>query len=307
MAFGNRNKTNTQKENTQRRNVNTKVYQMYRPDAGDDSSTISLGYWNNQATITINPAFAEKDREEKKVYDYENNQYSVLLKPKELLALQKQMTVLELQAKKGGAVNSFALKVGANKILEVGTGAKYDDMGWYIAIYLVDPKTDITEDGIYFLFNTEADSDMVVYNFNENTGKGSAKSMSATLPLEYEIIREFAQSARQSILSGNAHGVEVALQGKFASLENAIGKGGTSSSSTTKSGPNSSFRNRRNRMANNSSSVEDSLVDDLDNDLDDLDNTNNAGSDLDLSALDGNNIDESALDDIDEIEDLMNM
>ena len=236
MAFGGNNK------DSNKINTSTRGLQFYNKDAGDDCSTISFGFWNNYASIKINPPLDGKDAGR---YNYDSG-VSIVASAVAIKRLSKIVSKIEFSKKKDGKIHSGSIRIKDNMI-KIGDGTEYDGMGWYLAIFSVDASNKAT-DGIFYVFNTNSDDDEVFFNYDEETGKASKKK----IPTEFELFKIWLEEAAKGLTNASSHGANVQLgyfsnniQTKFDILKGVVetglysGKGRSTGSSS--SGNSSSF------------------------------------------------------------------
>jgi hypothetical protein len=210
--FSNRsNNNNTQQKNS----ITTRGVQFYN-SFDEDSSTLSLQFWNNYAVLKINPILPEKERSDNQVYNYDVD-CTFMLKIKEiqklikgiaLLKKQKVAPVEESTSKKGKKDKTdkkffnFAIESTNGNIIKIGDGSEYEGMGWYLAIIDNSGKNPVS---MFYQFNTKSDDDIIFFNYDEEENKGEKKYVAT----ELELFEEYLEEAKKGFLSGIAHGINL--------------------------------------------------------------------------------------------------
>lgn len=184
-------------------NTTTKVVQMYNPN-GDDAGTLTLGYWNNYATMKINPALEPAKRTQGKVYNYDVNA-SVILNAEVITTLYRGVLTMESRVKaKQEGVPSVAVRAG-QYIIKVGLSSDYEGMigDYYLAFFELDNAGHPTGSIFYPFAAQDSDDDFLLFGWDEQTG-----SASTTIPVnsQWQMFKNFLKQASEELVSGGAHG-----------------------------------------------------------------------------------------------------
>jgi hypothetical protein len=196
MAFGN-NRNQNNKVNT-----TTKVVQMYNP-AGEDAGTITLGYWNHYATIRINPALPDNQRQDGKMYNYDANA-SVVLNAETVIALSEGIAKLEALIKAKKNAPPVAVRA-AQYVVKVGQSSDYEGMegDFYVGLFEVDNKGVATGSMFYpFVQHEGATENTLMFGWDEESGKHKA----LTTNTQWKAFKNFLNQAASELVSGGSHG-----------------------------------------------------------------------------------------------------
>lgn len=247
MAYNNRSRNNNSKGgNTNTNNnyhVTTKAdVQFYNRNLEEvDNSTLSISFWKGNIMFTIHPAFTQDElkgleKDDKRVFNYDVNM-TIALPAKQAYKLYKGIQQLEAFIRAGKTnVKSVAVKT-TSKVIKVGLGDEYGlDGVWYLAIFASD-----SEDGLFYFFNNNTEEDEVIFNYNEETLKGSKKVINT----ELEIVKEILREVPLMLSSGYAHETRQELSRLRTFIEKKLENGGGASSSRTSRSGGISNRRRR--------------------------------------------------------------
>lgn len=251
MAF-NSNKNTRNKVNT-----TTKIIQLYNETAGEDSGTMSLGFWNNYATININPILPKSEQVDGKVFNYDKTA-STLLSVDNLFQIQTGIRLLERDDKlekdgKSRKINSIASKSN-NVVIKIGGAGEYDGIdSKYIALFSLNDNN--TVDGSAFYVFTAPESGLLL-NYNEDNNS----SKNRTVNTQWEQFKTFIDYAVTNLINGGSHGSnkDVDYQcSKIGSIsettkalvENLMGNSGSSNSNSGSKNSNSGFAGSRRRRS----------------------------------------------------------
>jgi len=267
MAF------NNSRNNRNKVNTNTRIVQLYNENAGEDSSTMQLGLWNNYASININPILPKAERVDGKVYNYEKTA-SCLLSLENIIHLYQGIKLFEKEEKleKEGKrkIYSIATKT-SNVIVKIGSPGEYDgiDSNYLVLISL---NNDGEPDGnCFYIFNKNSDSKLLL-NYNEEDGSCKSRKINT----DWESFKYFVEYCMNNMINGGAHGANKNIDYQFnkfgtmietikALIENIISGNNGSSKNNSEKNNNSGFSSSRRRR----SSIK--LDDDINNNDEDLD------------------------------------
>jgi hypothetical protein len=201
-------------------NTNTRGFQFYNQGAGDDASTLIMGFWNSFFNVKIAPTLPSGDRTDSKVYDYDNA-LSILMGPTEVASLLKGISLMEASKKKDKSFTNTMIRVKDN-IIKVGTGEEYENMGRYVAIFKVGEKGLKANDGFFYVFNEKNADTEVYFDYDEQTGKAAKKMVS----VEWNLFKQMLEFALMGLSNAAAHGANIqtsylqnSLQNKFDVLK----------------------------------------------------------------------------------------
>jgi hypothetical protein len=212
MAFGN-NRNQNNKINT-----TTKVVQMYNP-SGEDAGTLTLGYWNTFATIRINPALPENQRQDGKVYNYDANA-SVILNAETAIALLEGVNKIEALIKAKKKAPAVAVRT-QQFVVKVGRSDDYEGMDgdFYLGLFEVDNKGVATGSMFYpFVQHEGATESTLMFGWDEDTGNHKA----VTLNTQWKAFKNFLEQASKDLISGGSHGSTSQLNIWISRLTTAI-------------------------------------------------------------------------------------
>lgn len=214
-------------------NVTTKGLQFYNSEMEDeiDRSTLSVSFWKDNLLLSVNPMFTQEERngleeDDNRVYNYDVTM-SIALNGKACYRLYKAILLLEKNSDK---VKNVAIKTNS-KVVKIGTGAEFGLSNWFVGVYNKD-----NADGLNYFFNTGNEDDMIYLNFDEETQKGSPK----TINTELDILKEILKEACIMLSKGYAHEVRQ----EISNLKNSLRSNTTTSTNKTST---SSVVNRRRR------------------------------------------------------------
>lgn len=279
----NRKKNNNRNE---QKKFNMRSFQLYN-DASSEPSTIAFGFWNNYATVRINPALPEKERKDGKVYDYDTSlsalfnvanltlliealdkyesalfndgtfEATITKKKKDPADKKKKKEVVEVP------LENISLQLSDSIAIKIGNGKEYKDLGPYVAI--VDYSRENEAVSLFYEFK-DKQSSPIMLNFNEDEGK-SKKEIYMTS--DYAIFKNFLIDARNGLSNAAAYGVMDSIMyyinlilDKISILDGKIdtgvfGKGSKGNSSSDDEGGSSGssrFSSRRRNTGSSSSS-----------------------------------------------------
>lgn len=211
MAFGN-NRNQNNKINT-----TTKVIQMYNP-VGDDAGTLTLGFWNQYATIRINPALAKNQQQDGKMYNYDQSA-SMILGAETIIALNQGIAVMESQIKNKKNVLPVAVR-SQNYVLKVGAGGEYEGIDdFYLSIFEVDQSGKATGSMFYpFVAQEGATDNTIMFSWNEDTGKHKPKLVNT----QWKAFKTFLKKAEEDLVTAGSHGSTTQLNIWISKLSSAI-------------------------------------------------------------------------------------
>ena len=267
MAFNNRNNNRTKV------NTTTNIAQLYNDQSGDDSSTLKLSFWNDYATISINPMLPKSEQVDGKMYNYEKTA-STLLNVENLIQLQRGIKLLEKEEKLGDTrkIFSVAIKASNNIVMKVGCSGEYDGIdSHYIALFSLNEDGGVDGNAFYIFNKPEVG---LIVNFDEE----NPTIKSRKIDCQWEEFKKFIDLAADTLINGSSHGSSKFANIQFAKLgtlcetikslvENILsGNSGPSSKSSSGSGfnGNSGFVGSRKRRSSVTLSAEDIDVDDDD-------------------------------------------
>lgn len=275
MAFNSRN------NNRNKINANTRIIQLYNEKAGEDSSTMTLGLWNNYVSVNINPMLPKSEQVDGKMYNYEQTA-SVLLTIDNIIQLQTGIKLLEKEERaekegKARKITSVAVR-SQNVVLKVGGAGEYDGINSkYLALFSVNDSGNV--DGNLFYVFTNPDNGLMI-NWDEETNSSKNKIINT----QWEEFKLFIDYCANNLILGGAHGAvrEVAIQsnklGNIAEttkalIENMMGSQSNSSSGGVSRANNGGFSGGSRRRRSSVSLTEADISDDDDDEAPDFINT----------------------------------
>ncbi len=268
MAF------NSKRNNAKKLNTTTRVLQVYNDAVGDDSSTMSLGYWNDMVSININPILPSSERTDGKIYNYEKTA-SCLLNIDNIIQLKKGIELLErdiANEKKTGKrkVTSVAVKA-RNVVVKIGQTDEYDGMDYnsnYLALFSLTDEGEVDGNAFYIFGKPE---DGLLLNFDEDEGSYKTK----TINTSWEAFKSFINYSYDTVINGSVQGVNKninyhmnrvteVLETIKALVENMLGGNVSSNDNPSESKPSgfgSGSRRRRSSIQLDDSDLEDGTDD----------------------------------------------
>jgi hypothetical protein len=174
------------------KNISTQGPRFYNSTVGEDSSTMTLGFWKDNVSITINPAL--KQKKDGKVYDYSVNMSAVL----NVASVKKLLTGIELIEK--GLQRSIALEASGNSVVRISTGEEYGDVGMHLAIIERDDNKQTTG-MIFYIFNNDAESAELMLDYNEEDGSYDTMYINC----ELEMLKDFLRKGYEALLKADMH------------------------------------------------------------------------------------------------------
>ena len=249
MAFNNGNNNNRNKINT-----TTRMLKLYNQEVDDDSSVLSLGYWNEYVSFSINPILPPSERSGGKIYNYEK-QASALINFEGLLQLQMGIKLLE-----AGKYSSIAVRTTTNIVIKIAEAGEYENINCR-SISLWSYTEDGTVEGnAFFLFSKPKDSYLML-NYDEENVHYKKKTIITT----WEMFKRFINYSVDHVILGGSHGTNSYMNFKLNPIENILNTikslvetiinnrggsvGGSSGSSRTGSSSGFSTGGRRRRSA----------------------------------------------------------
>lgn len=176
-------------------NVSTKGFQFYNANAGDDSSTLVMGYWNDMVSIKIHPVLPQNARQNNQMYNYNGGLSSVI----GIKATEQLIQVINKIEKK--EIMCGAVKGSTNTVIKIGDGSEYgDDFGWYLAIFETNEQGAGTN-GWFYVFNESSRDDIIMGDYNEEDGTFNQIVVNA----EVQLFKEFLESSKQVFFKTIAH------------------------------------------------------------------------------------------------------
>ena len=171
--------------------INTRSYQFFNKD-GIQSSALTIGGWNENMSIRINPALEPSKQTEGRTFDYDRFVASALTLEKATLLLYRIEKDI-IPAMEAGTDKSVGIQVGGDSLLVIGTGKKLTgSIRPFIAIHKsLNADTKKPEMSMYYEFKSASSID----DYDEKTG---SYAMSESFPNEFNLfillIRSFIQA-----------------------------------------------------------------------------------------------------------------
>lgn len=191
MSNNNLNNTN----NTM--NVSTRGPQSFNGNLGEmDSSTLSLGFWKDCATLKINPILPANQRTGNTTYDYSNG-LSGVLNIKNLLKLIKGIEKVI-----AGELPSITVPAGKTIKVKYTTGEEYG-LTPCLVIMEIEPSTDIATNMLIYVFNVDSADDAVEVDYNEETGEKEVMYIN----VEEELFLRYLNQAVAALTNAQTHAV----------------------------------------------------------------------------------------------------
>lgn len=134
--------------------VNTRGYTFANRD-GFEPSVMSIGFWDDKMTITLNPALEPAKQTQDRFYDYEKSVKTSLTLEK-VMALLYKITKEIMPAIEVGEDKSIGITVGNDGMVAIGTGKKITgSIKPFIALYKgIDATSKKAELSIFYEFKT---------------------------------------------------------------------------------------------------------------------------------------------------------
>lgn len=279
MAFNNRNNTTRNKINT-----TTRLIQLYNDNAGEDSSTVTFGLWNNYATININPMLPKSEQVDGKIFNYEQTA-STLLSVDDLVQIQTGIKLLERDDKaekegKARKVNSIAIR-NQNIVVKIGGAGEYDGIeSKYLALFSIDENDNINGNAFY-IFDSPKNGLMLNYNEDDNSFKNR------NINTQWEEFKCFVDYCVRNLLDGGAHGANKTINYQCSKLGNLLettkalieniisGKGNGTSSGGVSRANTSGFGGGSRRRRSSAITLSNEDIEDDDDDIENLDTFTN--------------------------------
>jgi len=254
--------------------TNTKILQIYNSTAGEDSSTLSLGFWKDYVSVNINPILPEEERVNGKLYNYEKTA-SFIMSIDALFQLYTGIKLLERSIKeKNNKIFSIAVKNENSKsILKIGAAGEYEGIDdYYLAILTLNEKDEV--DGNIFYIFTQPESGLLI-NYDESINSFKNKNINT----QWELFKKFIDYAVNGLINGTIHGSNNFNFFRFNKIEDLLNNG-TTKSSTPQKATFAGTRRRRNSITSTLESEEneidrDEMFSEMENDtefeIDDVD------------------------------------
>ena len=251
MSFNNFSRSSNKSINT-----STRTVQLYNSNAGEDSSTIRFGFWNDYVSININPILPKSEQTDNKLFNYEQNA-SILLDIEAVVDVLHGIKLLEASRankEEKKKITNFAVEGRANTYIKVGYG-EYDGIDdYYLALFVFDNNK--CSGSQFYVFSTETSKLMV--NFDEDAFSFKKRKVNT----QWEVFKQFFQYVYDNVMGGAAHGVCRNLDFRFTKFENNLdvtktlienmmeGKGSSSSGNGDGGYNRSGFTSTRRRRNN---------------------------------------------------------
>lgn len=181
MNFGTRQNNSKDKPS-----VNTRGYAFANRD-GFEPSVMTVGFWDEKLTITINPALEPSKQTTERFYDYDKSVKTTLTLEK-VMSLLYKITKEIIPAIENGEDKSIGISVGNDGVLAISTGKKITgDIRPCLALYKgINDSTKKAELSMYYEFKTITTVD----DYDPSTGDYSmGTKMHSELLLFVEILK----------------------------------------------------------------------------------------------------------------------
>lgn len=247
MAYNNRSRNNNTKGGNTNSNNNFHIttkseVQFYNRNLSEtDNSTLSMSYWKGNIMFTINPALTQDEMRglengDNRVFNYDVKM-TIALTAKQAYKLYKAILQLEALIRSGKNAKSVAVKT-SSKVIKIGVGEEYGiDGTWYLAIFEAQ-----NDEGLLYFFNSDSEEDEVIFNYNEETLKGSKKNIN----VELEIVKDILREAPLMLSNGYAHETRQELSRLRTFIEKKFENGG-GTATTSRTTRSAGVTNRRRR------------------------------------------------------------
>lgn len=240
-----------QNNNNQKRTVNTKLIQLYNNESADPG-TITLGVWENFASIQINPELPKNEQVDGKVYDY-NKPASILLNAEAVTTFYEGLLRLErnekLEADKRKVYSISVRTSDGTKVITIGSGGVYEEFPEkYLALFVFKEGNVLDGEAYYHLGKAQKNFDnTLMLNFDER----EMTFKSVKIDTQYLIFKKYIELMTECLNFGGAHGTNKSLDIRLnrfkKEIEELMGNSSNSSSNNRDSGFSSSSRSRRGR------------------------------------------------------------
>lgn len=146
--------------------VNTKAYQFMNRE-GFEPSSLTVGSWNENLSLRINPMLEPSKQSDNRVFDYDRFVTTALTLEKAMLLLYRIEKDL-LPAVESGEDKSIGIQVGGDSLLVVGTGKRLTgSIRPFLAIHKsLNPDTKKPELSMFYEFRSASSID----DYDETTG-----------------------------------------------------------------------------------------------------------------------------------------
>lgn len=160
--------------------VNTRSYQFMNRD-GFEPSSLTVGAWNENLSMRINPMLEPSKQSENRVFDYDRYVTTALTLEKAMLLAYRIEKDL-IPAIENGIDKSIGIQVGGDSLLVVGTGKRITgEIRPFLAIHKsLNPDTKKPELSMFYEFKSSSSID----DYDEKTG---AYSISDSVCTEFKL------------------------------------------------------------------------------------------------------------------------